>query len=496
MMHSDSRPNILLILSDDQGAWALGCAGNREIETPYLDRLARTGMRFDSFFCTSPVCSPTRASLLTGRIPSQHGVHDWIAAGDTIARYEPDRNGERIQYLRGQPGYTDILKDAGYRCGISGKWHLGDSHNPQKSFEYWSVHAKGGGPYYGAPMIRDGEVYEEGRYVTDVITDNALGWLESRKERAEPFYLSVHYTAPHSPWSRENHPSDLFDSYHRGCSFESAPDSENPPDWVRHLSIPVPSARVRREYLSGYYAAVTAMDRNIGRLLDWLESNGVRDNTLVVFTSDNGMNMGHHGVYGKGNATFPLNLFEESIKVPLLVSHPGRIPPGGVSGILASQYDFMPTLLEYVGLETPREPPLPGRSFAGTLGGAGDEGGEHVVVFDEYGPVRMIRNREWKYIHRFHQGPDELYHLTEDPAEGRNLAGVPDFRRTERELYNALKEWFARYADPARDGSREPVTGAGQIGLCGGSADRRARFRRHEFPAAAQFRARTPESGR
>ena len=112
------RPNVIFILSDDQGPWAMGCAGNDEIETPNLDRLAATGMRFDNFFCASPVCSPARATLLTGRIPSQHGVHDWLAAGNTVAKYEPARSGELTEYLRGQPGYTDFLAGAGYRCFI------------------------------------------------------------------------------------------------------------------------------------------------------------------------------------------------------------------------------------------------------------------------------------------------------------------------------------------------------------------------------------------
>ena len=130
-------PNILFILSDDQGAWALGCAGNDEIRTPNLDRLARTGMRFSNFFCASPVCSPARASILTGRIPSQHGVHDWLRGGNALTAGELEAGGGLIEYLKDQPGYTDVLAQAGWICGLSGKWHLGDSHHPQKGFTYW-----------------------------------------------------------------------------------------------------------------------------------------------------------------------------------------------------------------------------------------------------------------------------------------------------------------------------------------------------------------------
>lgn len=463
--------NILFILSDDQGPWAMGCAGNSEIKTPNLDRLAATGMRFENFFCASPVCSPARATLLTGRIPSQHGIHDWIAAGDTIAKYEPGRNGKLIEYLKDQTGYTDILADAGYTCGISGKWHLGDSHHPQKSFEYWRVHAKGGGPYFNAPLIKDGKAYEEPAYVTNVITDNALQWLEKQKDEKNPFYLSVHYTAPHSPWSRKNHPEDIYDKYYNDCPFESVPENLTPPDWVMELSIPIKTPEKRREYLSGYYTAVTEMDRNIGRLIDWLEKNELREETLIVFTSDNGMNMGHHGVFGKGNATFPLNMFEESVKVPFIASNPKRISQGIINNDLVSQYDFMPTLLEYVGLENSNAEQLPGKSFAGLLCGKKNEQDLHIVVFDEYGPVRMIRNREWKYVHRFSHGPNELYDLKNDPAEMHNLIGKIKYQAIENKLRQRLNDWFSRYVISERDGSKELVTGSGQLGLCGKNAE-------------------------
>lgn len=462
-----NRPNVILILTDDQGCWAMGCAGNQEIHTPNLDRLASTGMRFENFFCTSPVCSPARASLLTGRIPSQHGVHDWIKAGDTIAKYEPERNGKLIEYLKDQPGYTDYLAAAGYTCGISGKWHLGDSHHPQKSFAFWEVHAKGGGPYYNAPMIREGNVYEEPRYVTDFITDNALRFLQQKNSGA-PFYLSVHYTAPHSPWQREQHPAELFDDYYRNCPFKSVPHNLHPPEWVQHLGIPVKDAGTRRMYLSGYYAAVTAMDANVGRLLDWLELNNLRENTLICFTSDNGMNMGHHGLYGKGNATFPLNMFEESVKAPFIVSHPGHLPQGLLCTELLSHYDFMPTLLDYLGIDNPEAARLPGRSFAGLLRGNPSGGHqEQVVVYDEYGPVRMVRTRDWKYIHRYPYGPHELYNLTNDPREEFNLVNVPQYQYSLSEMRHRLKAWFARYVDPLRDGTHEPVMGYGQLGLAG-----------------------------
>ncbi len=525
------QPNILFILSDDQGPWAMGCAGNTEIRTPNLDRLANTGVRFDSFFCASPVCSPARASIMTGRIPSAHGVHDWLRTGDTIEKYEKEGGGRLIEYLAGMPGYTDHLAAAGYTCGISGKWHLGDCHHPQKGFSFWEVHAKGGGPYYNAPMVHNGETYEEPRYVTDAITDTALVFLDEwaappttlgmaptmlgseldsdpatlsgvgsesnsdpnivgpavnirsagdgvqlhpqhrgrhPQHGGTPFYLSVHYTSPHSPWDRGNHPIEIYDDYFENCPFDSVPNMVTPPEWVRKVQRFADTPEKRRTMLSGYYAAVTAMDANIGRLLDWLDAHNLREETLVVFMSDNGMCMSHHGVYGKGNGTRPLNMFEESVKVPCIISQPGRIPEGIVCSELLSQYDFMPTLLDYVGIENPQAETLPGRSFVPLLMGESCQGREHVVVIDEYGPVRMVRTKEWKYVRRYPDGPDELYYLTDDPVEQTNMISDAACRSIVGEMRRRLDGWFERYADPIRDGKECVVTGAGQGGLMGG----------------------------
>ena len=462
-----NRPNIVVILTDDQGCWAMGCAGNAELRTPHLDRLAQTGMRFESMFCASPVCSPARASLLTGRIPSQHGVHDWLRAGN--APSEPDKGGRLVEYLQGMTGYTDVLAAHGYSCGISGKWHLGDSIHPQKGLSFWEIHARGGGPYYDAPMVRDGQEYDAPGYVTDVITDNALRFLGHQEKSASPFYLSVHYTAPHSPWDRDNHPDDLYDDYHDHCPFDSVPALPMHP-WQVNSAPHGDSPQRRRELLAGYFAATTAMDANVGRLLDRLEEMGVRENTLILFTSDNGMNMGHHGIYGKGNGTFPQNMYDTSVKVPGLISRPGHVPQGVVAEEMVSHYDWMPTLLEYLGLENPEAEALPGQSFAHLLRGEAGQGRQAVVIYDEYGPVRMIRTRAWKYVHRYPYGPHELYDLAHDPDEERNLYAHPEHQDQVRQLKGQLEAWFVRYVDPRLDGTKEPVTGKGQLGLCGPAA--------------------------
>ena len=200
------------------------------------------------------------------------------------------------------------------------------------------------------------------------------------------------------------------------------------------------------------------------------------ENTLVIFTSDNGMNMGHHGIWGKGNGTFPQNMYDTSVKVPALVARPGHVPGGVVDAHLLSHYDIFPTLLDYLGFENPDAEALPGRSFAPLLRGETLPPRENVVVFDEYGPVRMIRNRAWKYVHRYPYGPNELYDLVNDPDEERNL--IDDAAQQARvvEMKAQLEAWFVRYTDPRLDGTKEPVTGKGQIDLAGVAGEGRSAF--------------------
>ena len=445
-----NQTNVLFILTDDQGVWAAGCYGNPEIRTPNLDRLAATGTRFDHFFVATPVCSPSRATLLTGRIPSQHGVHDWIREGNV----GPDA----IRYLEGEVCTTDLLARHGWTCGLSGKWHLGDSQIPQHGFSDWFVHQRGGGPYNDAPMVRNGQLVDEPGYVTDVMTDEALRLMDRYANAGHPFYLSVHYTAPHSPWT--GHPQAIVDSY-EDCPFDSCPQEPMHP-WAIELT---EQHLGNRESLKGYFAAVTAMDANVGRLLDRLERLGLRENTLVVFLSDNGFSCGQHGFWGKGNGTSPRNMYENSIKVPFIVSHPTQIPQGRVERAMVSAYDVMPTVLETLGLPVPQDRNLPGQSFAPLLRGEPSAGHECVVIYDEYGPVRMVRTQEWKYVYRHAHGPHELYNLVEDPDERQNLVNEPNQQARIAELKAMLDEWFARYVDPVRDGLRQDGTMHGQTQL-------------------------------
>lgn len=459
--HKSKRPNIVCILTDDQGAWALGCYGNSELKTPNIDRLAEEGVRFTNFFCVSPVCSPARASLLTGRIPSQHGIHDWIREGNC----GPDGK----DYLRGLDAYTEYLQRAGYACGISGKWHMGNSDIPQKGFSHWYVHQKGGGEYNDAPMIRDGYPVVEKGYISDLITDDAINFIERHASDENPFYLSLHFTAPHSPWINQ-HPEE-FVSLYDDCPFNSCP-REAPHPWNLFVKVPdaIPQSIWENpsEHLKGYYGAISAMDWNVGRVMGQLDRLGLKEDTLVFFLSDNGFNCGHHGIWGKGNGTYPQNMYDTSVKVPAIFCHPGSIPPNIVSDAMLSGYDLMPTLLDYLGIPYDGSG-KPGKSFAEVLTYpvSAEERHDEVVVYDEYGPVRMIRDRNWKYVHRYPDGPNELYHLESDPDERENLVNDGTCSDLITAMRSRMEDWFHQYVDPDRDGSLLPVTGKGQLAPVG-----------------------------
>jgi arylsulfatase A-like enzyme len=474
------RPNVLLILSDDQGPWAMGCAGNADIRTPALDAIAADGIRFTDFFCTSPVCSPARASLMTGEIPSRHGVHDWIRAGNV--------GPARIDYLARHALLTDHVAAAGYRCGLVGKWHLGASDVPRPGFVRWFAHQSGMSPYYDAPMVDGTRPVVVPRYLTEVLTEEALVFLSQEQERDEPFFLCLNYTAPHYPWI-DSHPRKYTDLY-ADCAFTSCPQEPAHP-WAAHGNPATDEGNRRpRESLVGYYASVTAMDDGIADVRRGLQAAGLDRSTLVVFMSDTGMHCGHHGVWGKGNGTRPQNMYDTSVKVPCLFAHPGRIRPGQVSDALLSGYDFHPTILDYLGLGAAIDARKPGRSFAPLLRGETRDAGAEVVVYDEYGPVRMVRTREWKYVHRHPSGPHELYDLVADPGERVNRHGDPATQGVSRAMATRLDAWFARHVDPALDGRDKPVNGCGQLDLAD-IADARKAFA--EDPVSAlSVTARNP----
>ena len=499
------KPNVVFILSDDHGQWAMGCYGNEEIKTPNLDKIADEGMLFDNFYCASPVCSPARASILTGKMPSQHGVHDWIGSG--CVKKEDYENimvskkryvaslGDRatedyhnidekekvsfkeisqwkfvshetdapIEYLKDDKTYTELLSENGYKCGIVGKWHLGASATPQKGYSYWSVIGKGGCLYHLPDFYRDGKLEVDDTYITDTITDEGIGFIEDCAKKDQPFYINLNYTAPHSPWVKEDQDEEIWNSYN-DCPFESVKDEGIHPNQVdrRHPGFRNPEKR--KYMLQAYYTAVTAMDNNIGRLLDKLVELGIRDDTMIIFTGDNGMNLGQHGIWGKGNGTFPMNFYDSSIKVPTLISQPSRIKEGVVNSDMLSHYDFFPTILNWCGIDNRNDGTFPGQDFSGILKGENQLEEKPLVIFDEYGPNRMIRSNQYKYIHRYPYGECELYDMEKDPNETVNLYRNEKYKDIIESLNEKLISWFNIYSKKGVDGLGLGVNGNGQFG--------------------------------
>lgn len=440
-----NHPNIVFIMADDMGYWTPGFMGNSDAVTPHMDDIARQGVVFENFYCASPVCSPARASILTGRMPSWHGVLDWVSGGNMS--YEK----HDIQtYLEGQRSYVQYLSNAGYQCGISGKWHLGNSCMPQQGFTHWYVHQLGGGSYFDAPMIRNGRAITQEGYITHAITEDAVDYIKRNKE---PFYLSVHYTAPHTPWC--GHPKE-YTSFYNDCSFCSCPDIPYHPWQVEFEDF----CRPRHEKLSGYFAASTALDEGIGNILKVLEEENKIENTLIIFTSDNGFSCGHHGIWGKGNGTRPFNMYDPAVRVPFVVCWPGKVVGGRRLSGLYSALDIFPSILKLAGISH-TESDLPGSDFSQVLlhERAEEKEGE-IIVYDEYGNTRMLRNLEYKYIFRFPNGPCELYNMISDPEERHNI--VHKEAATAKKMEETLKNWFSINSRMNFDGLKAGVTGAGQ----------------------------------
>ncbi|MBR6764549.1 MAG: sulfatase-like hydrolase/transferase [Clostridia bacterium] len=468
------RPNILFILSDDQGAWALGCAGNREIITPNIDALARDGVRFENFYCASPVCSPARASILTGEMPSCHGVQDWLSGGNVNTANHPymkDHYKFRtpdvgIEYLAGHPSYIAELARSGYTCALSGKWHLGNQEEAKEGFSKWFTISSGGCHYYAPDFYENGEFTDCRDYVTDVITQRALDYLDELGKGPNPFCLQVHYTAPHSPWEAEEHPAEYLELY-KDCPFESVP--VEPIHKCQVSSAPVgDTPEKRRENLTGYYAAITAMDAGIGRLVEKLKRDGLYEDTIIIFTADNGMNMGHHGIWGKGNGTYPPNMFDTSVKVPFVI----RLPRAEVRGIVAERSathcDLYPTILEFAGAKVGLNDKQPGESLVPYLADGCPEGEERTVeIHDEYGFVRMLRRGRYKLVKNYLHGTSQLYDMVSDPEETQNRIADHALSAVVSELEGELEAWFERYSDPKCDGRKAvALTGSGQKDLC------------------------------
>jgi arylsulfatase A-like enzyme len=302
------QPNILVFMTDDHGQWASHCYGNYELHTPNMDRLAGAGVRMGRAFTPSPVCSPARASFFTGRFLSQHGIHDWIneSPGAAASLNIDDQN-----------TIAQLLQQTGYETALFGKWHCGRSRKPAAGFDRWFSYFDDQLPHCGTQRFSDqGELVVEHGRQSPLITNHVIDFLGAR-DHGRPFFACVGYVNTHSPFADQ--PEHIAGRY-RDCLFDDVPDELF---YSAHgeAFVPVPDDKaMHREQLVQYYAAVTAIDEQVGVIIDHLERTGQLHNTLIVYTSDHGHMCGHHGLWRKGNATTPQNFFDESILVPCILS--------------------------------------------------------------------------------------------------------------------------------------------------------------------------------
>ena len=442
------RPNILFIMTDDHSAAAMSCYGSRINRTPNLDRLAQEGMRFDSCFCTNSICAPSRATILSGTYSHINGVVD-----------------NRLPFDGNQVTFPQILQQEGYETAVIGKWHLKDDPT---GFDYWNV-LPGQGVYHDPDMLEMGERKPHKGYVTDIITDLCLDWLRSRSGE-KPFCLMYHHKAPHRNWQPDTAHADLYedvdipvpDTFDDDYNTRSAAAHEQEMTIANHLNVPYdtkiePPEGLEGEalknwkyqrYIKDYLRCVASVDENVGRMLDYLDESGLTENTVVVYTSDQGFYLGEHGWFDKRF------MYEESLRMPLLVRYPKEIQPGSINNDIVLNIDFAPTFLDFANASVPTG--MQGTSFRRILQGDTPSNWRQSMYYHyyEYPAVHMVkrhygvRTERYKLI-RFYYDIEawELYDLEKDPHELVNRYEDPAYATVVEELKQELERLRKQYGD-------------------------------------------------
>ncbi len=445
------KPNIVFIMSDDHAAHAMSCYGSRINQTPHIDRIANEGMRFDNFFCTNSICAPSRATILTGLYNHINGV-----------RTLNDELDGRQQTC------SKLLQKSGYQTAIIGKWHLGHGGNSDPTgFDYWNV-LPGQGAYHQPSFYEMGEEKVYDGYVTDIITDLSIDWIRQR-DRNKPFMLMCHHKAPHRPWEPdEKHahlyedvdipePETLFDTYSNRAQAAAEAEMRVGRDLtLKDVKKAPPENLTDREltswnyqrYIKDYLRCVASIDDNVGRMLDLLDQEGLTDNTIVVYTSDQGFFLGDHGWYDKRF------MYEESLKMPFVIRYPKLIQKGSVCDAMGLNTDIAPTFLESAGLEVPKE--WQGRSL--------------IPLLTDQKPADWRTSMYYRYwMHLAHHNVyshyglrTERYKLIYYYADALGTAGsIEDSRPPEWELFDLEKDPYELnnvYADPAYADRVEQLT--------------------------------------
>lgn len=447
---ADDRPNLIFIMTDDHGLGAVSAYGSEINETPNIDRIAEGGMRFNHCFVTASLCAPSRASMLTGTYPH--------------INLQVDIGGNFFDGT--QPTFVNLMDAEGYQTAVIGKWHL---HSIPMGFDYYSV-LEGQGDYFDPEFITKtsiGPVWEQTEgYSTDIITDKSLEWLEERNPE-EPFLLLCHFKSPHYNW--EPHPRyqdrytedlpypDTFNNTYDGpeayrftADVEKAHEFFKIDRWVEEMPKGLTEAEQKKwnyqRFMKDYLRCIAAVDDNVGRILDYLEENDLVDNTIIVYTSDNGMLQGEHGQIDKQL------MQEQSIHIPFLIRFPAEIPAQSESDNFLLNIDFAPTFLDYAGIEIPEV--MQGVSARELLAGATPEDWRdsfyyrYYAHYDQERSVWGVRTADWKLINYYKQDSptiQQLFDLNNDPQEINNLANNPEFSSIKASLDQQIDLLQAEY---------------------------------------------------
>ncbi len=460
-----SAPNLLFVMSDDHACHAISAYGSVLNRTPHLDRLAIEGMRFDAAFCTNSICAPSRAAILTGTYNHRNGVTTLDTPLDNRLWTFPQ-----------------ALQQAGYQTALFGKWHLGHGPaNDPTGFDTWRI-LPGQGHYHNPVFLEQGGVVvERGGYVTDLITDDCIDYLQ-RRDRSRPFALFCHHKAPHRSWEPAPRHFDLYEGLElpypptftddldgRAAVVQAVKMRMMDLDPIVDLKSNVPAGLSEEEeirwryqrYIKDYLRVVAAIDDSMGRLLEYLETDGCVDNTVVVYTSDQGFFLGDHGWFDKRL------MYEESLAMPLLVRYPAMVAPGSVCEDIVVNVDFAPTMLDLAGVETPFE--LQGNSLVPLLSGDKPDGWQQSMYYRYWMhndpshacPAHFgIRSRTHKLICYYNDpmgqpgahGPSnpvewELFDLVADPGELSNIIHTDEGRQVAALLFEELQEHRRRVGD-------------------------------------------------
>jgi arylsulfatase A-like enzyme len=473
------RPNILFIFTDDHAPHAIGAYGSKISTTPNIDRLAREGMLFSNSFCTNSICGPSRAVILTGKHSHLNGFRT---------------NNDRFD--GSQETVAKILRRSGYQTAVIGKWHL---VSDPTGFDFWQV-LIGQGPYYN-PVLKtpEGEVKHTG-YTTEIITDITLDWLRAKRDASKPFFLMYQHKAPHREWAPGPkqlalyngvsipEPATLFDDWANRTSaaktqtmtiadhltdrdLKLVPPPDLTPEQLRvwNAAYEPENEAFRKAKLAGrdlvrwkyqryikdYLRCVAAADDGIGQVLAYLDETGLARSTVVIYSSDQGFYLGDHGWYDKRW------MYEESLKMPLIVRWPGAVKPGSVSTSLVQNLDYAETFLEIAGAAIPGD--MQGRSLVPLLKGEAPADWRRSIYYHYYefpGPhsVRRhygVRTARHKLIKYYEIGEWELFDLEKDPDEMRSVHGTPEYAAVQKDLEAELARLQKEYRDDSPEAPLE-----------------------------------------